>query len=416
MAPVNAAPQQGYSPAEPAYRRVTVALFLAGMATFASIYSTQTLLPVLAHDFAITPTTAALSVSVTTICLGIALLFVGPLSDALGRVRLMQASLVATGITVLASSFVTDWAHMLLLRGVIGFAVAGLPAVATAYLREEIHHHWATAATGLYIGGTAIGGMAGRLLTGFLATVFDWRAAIGGIGVLALVSAVIVTLVLPRSRHFHATPLNPSALTANARRMLIDRGLVALYGIGFCAMGSFVATFNALSFRLASAPYSLTPATMSLLYLTYAVGSVASTYAGRLAARRGSRAVVPWALALQLAGVLLTLAAPLALVVVGVGLISVGFFAAHGVTSAWVSARASRKGPGTGFASGLYLFGYYLGSSVCGAIAGAAWSAGGWPWVVALASGVIAVGIGLSLFMRTVPVLPYPIDPQPPAH
>ena len=137
MAPVNAAPQQGYSPAEPAYRRVTVALFLAGMATFASIYSTQTLLPVLAHDFAITPTTAALSVSVTTICLGIALLFVGPLSDALGRVRLMQASLVATGITVLASSFVTDWAHMLLLRGVLGFAVAGLPAVATAYRRED---------------------------------------------------------------------------------------------------------------------------------------------------------------------------------------------------------------------------------------------------------------------------------------
>ena len=78
----------------------------------------------------------------------------------------------------------------------------------------------------LYIGGTAIGGMAGRLLTGFLATVFDWRAAIGGIGVLALVSAVIVTLVLPRSRHFHATPLNPSALTANARRMLIDRCLL----------------------------------------------------------------------------------------------------------------------------------------------------------------------------------------------
>ena len=44
-------------------------------------------------------------------------------------------------------------------------------------------------------------------------------------------------------------------------------------------LGSLVATFNALSFRLAAPPFSLTPATMSLLFLTYAVGSFASTWA-----------------------------------------------------------------------------------------------------------------------------------------
>lgn len=406
----------GYQPSEPAYRRVTLALFLAGMATFASIYCTQTLLPLLAHDFRISPTTAAMSVSITTICLGIALLIVGPLSDALGRTRVMQASLVASGLACLACAFVTDWTHMLVLRGVLGFTVSGLPAVATAYLREEIHHHWATAATGLYIGGTAIGGMAGRFLTGFLATVLDWRAAIGGVGVLALASATAVWFLLPRSRNFHATSLNPAALSANARRMVFDRGLLTLYAIGFCLMGAFVACFNGLAFRLYGAPYDLTPAAASLLYLTYAIGSFASTAAGRLASRHGSRAVAPWAGAVFGAGVLLTLAAPLPVIVVGVALISVGFFAAHGVTSAWVTARASRKGPGTGMAGALYLFAYYLGSSICGAVAGAVWSAGGWPAVVTLSASVVGVGVVLAVSMRGVPVLPFPIDPEPVAN
>jgi len=413
---VTQAPLSGYEPAQPAYRRVTVALFLAGVATFATIYCTQPLLPVLAAEFAISPTTAALSVSVTTICLGLALLVVGPLSDAVGRTLLMKVSLAASGIACLACAFVDDWTHMLVLRGAVGVLVAGLPAVATAYLREEIHHHWATAATGLYIGGTAIGGMAGRLLTGVLATAFDWRTAVAGIGVSGLVIAVVVSLVLPPSRRFAATALNPAALNANGRRMLADRGLLSLYGIGFCSMGAFVAVFNALSFRLAAPPYGLSPATMSLLFLTYAVGSFASTLAGRLAARHGSRAVVPAALAIQLVGVSLTLASGLPVIVVGVAVISVGFFAAHGVTSAWVSARASRKGPGTGMAGGFYLFGYYLGSSVCGALAGAAWALGGWPWVAALAGATISLGIVLALGMRRVPVLPFPIDPRPPEH
>lgn len=406
----------GYEPGDPAYRRVTAALFLAGVATFATIYCTQPLLAVLAAEFRVSPATATLSVSVTTISLGVALLFAGPLSDAVGRTRLMIASLAASGLACLACAFVTDWAHMLLLRGAVGVLVAGLPAVATAYLREEIHHHWASAATGLYIGGTAIGGMAGRLITGFLATRFDWRTAVAGIGVLGLAVAAAVALILPRSRHFHASALHHRALRANARRMLLDRGLLTLYAIGFCSMGAFVATFNALSFRLAAPPFSLTPATMSLLFLTYAVGSFASTWAGRLATRRGSRAVVPWALAVEGAGIALTLSDALAAVVVGVAVLSVGFFAAHGVTSAWVTARASRKGPGTGQAGALYLFGYYLGSSAIGALAGVAWSAAGWPAVVALAGGTVACGVLLAWSMRGVPIVSKVIDPQPPQH
>lgn len=60
----------GHRPGSPAYRRTASALFLAGVATFAAVWTTQPLLPTLAADFAVTPARAALSVSGPTLALG----------------------------------------------------------------------------------------------------------------------------------------------------------------------------------------------------------------------------------------------------------------------------------------------------------------------------------------------------------
>ena len=75
----------GYRLGEKAYRRIAVAMFLAGVATFAQLYSVQPLLPELADDFGLTATQSTLSLSVSTATLGIALLFFGPLSEVVGR-------------------------------------------------------------------------------------------------------------------------------------------------------------------------------------------------------------------------------------------------------------------------------------------------------------------------------------------
>ena len=53
---------EGHLPGSAGYRRISVALFLAGVATFALLYSTQPLLPLLSADFGLDAGTAALSV------------------------------------------------------------------------------------------------------------------------------------------------------------------------------------------------------------------------------------------------------------------------------------------------------------------------------------------------------------------
>jgi YNFM family putative membrane transporter len=407
LAPSDLAQPVGHQLGDPGYRRVIGALFAAGVATFALLYSTQALLPEFPRTFGISAAQSTLSVSLTTIGLGLALLVAGPLSEVVGRTRLIHFSLAASALVGVACALAPTWHVLLGLRLLQGVTLAGLPAVATAYLREELHPGTHARAAGVYIGGTAIGGMTGRLVTGPIADVAGWRWGLAAIAAVGLVCALLVRLLLPASRHFVPVPAQVGALLAMARRALGDPALLALYAIGACSIGAFVAVFNALGFRLTSAPFGLGLGAAGLVFLVYPIGTVGSMVAGRLADRFSRRAVVPVGALIALAGVLLTLSDSLPVIVVGVAVLTAGFFAVHGVASGWVPTRAHAGGIAAGQAASLYLFAYYVGSSVFGSLTGQAWSLGAWPGVALLAGGLFVVTGLLALWLRRT----RPLDP-----
>jgi YNFM family putative membrane transporter len=391
--------QTGYLPGDPEYRKLSIALFAAGLATFALLYSTQPLLPELVDAFHVSPSQSAFSVSFATFGLGLALLIAGPASEVLGRTNLMRWSVAATSFFALLSAFAPTWHLLLALRGLQGIAMAGLPAVAMAYLREEVHQDSHARASGLYIAGTAVGGMAGRLIAGGLADLSGWRFATAGIAVVGLLCAAVVWLLLPASRNFRPSPARPRDLF----RVLRDPALLALYGIAATAVGAFVAVYNGAVFRLSGSPYELSAGAAGLVFCVYLLGSAGSATAGTLADRYGRRAVVPIGCLITLAGVAITLAGPLPLIVLGLAVMTAGFFAVHGVASGWVPARAHASGVGTGQASSMYLFAFYLGSSVFGGLAGTAWSHAQWIGVAAEAGVLFVVTLVLALLLRNVP-------------
>ncbi|GIM88352.1 MFS transporter [Paractinoplanes toevensis] len=390
----------GYHAGEAGYRRVCLALFAAGVATFALLYSTQALLPELAVAFRVTPAQSAWSLSVATVGLGVALLVTGPLSEKVGRTRLIHLSLTLSGLVGLACAVAPGWPALLALRLLQGVALAGLPAVATVYLREELHADTHARAAGLYIGGTALGGMAGRLVTGGIAEAYGWRWAMAGVALLGLLCAAAVGALLPPSRNFA-----PRAAGAMTLRAVTDPALLSLYAIGACAMGAFVAVYNAMGFRLTSAPFLLGAGAAGAVFLVYPVGTLSSAVSGRLADRYGRRAVMPFGCLLTAAGLLLTLPDRLPVVVLGLAVMTAGFFCVHGVASGWVPARAHAGGVPPGQAASLYLFAYYAGSSIFGSLSGTAWSLGGWPAVVTLALAFIAISGALAAGLRRMPAL-----------
>ncbi|MPQ99031.1 MFS transporter [Modestobacter sp. I12A-02628] len=375
-----------------------MAIFLAGLAVFAMLYQPQVLLPELTRAFSVTPGAATLAISVTTGALAVGLLVFGPLSDRRGRTVILRVSVAVAAVLAVATAAAPSWEVLLVLRGLQGFALAGLPAVAVAYLREELDPSVASRAIGLFISGNAVGGLTGRLVGGLLTGVGGWRPATAGVALLALGCAVAVWLLLPPARRFVPVPREGSLLRQLAGAFT-DPALLALYGFAALLMGAFVAVYNAATFRLETPPYLLDPALAGLVFTAYLLGSASSPTAGLLADRFGRRTVVPLAVLLAGVGVALTLARPLAVFVLGLCVLTVGFFAAHAVASGWVATRAALGGRAVGQAASLYMFWYYVGSSVAGTLAGRAWQGSGWTAVALLAGGLLAGALVLTLLL-----------------
>ena len=127
-----------------------------------------------------------------------------------------------------------------------------------AYLAEETDPSGLGLAMGIYVGATAVGGMGGRVITGFAADSVSWRFALGLIGVVGLAAALGTMLLLPSSRHFRRRAVDlPSQVRAFARAL--DRpGLIGVYGFAFLMMGGFVAVYNYAGFRLEARPTAST--------------------------------------------------------------------------------------------------------------------------------------------------------------
>nr|WP_240346390.1 MFS transporter [Pectobacterium polaris] len=381
----------------PQFIRVTLALFSAGLATFALLYCVQPLLPVLSQDFGISPATSSLSLSVSTVMLAFGLLFTGPLSDTIGRKNVMVVSLMLAAICTVICAFMTSWNGVLIMRAMMGLSLSGVAAVAMSYLSEEIHPSVLAFSMGLYISGNSIGGMSGRLVSGVLTDYFPWRVAIGTIGVLALIAAITFWRILPESRHFRPGSLRPKTLLLNSKLHWRDAGLPLLFLQGFLLMGAFVTLFNYIGYRLLAPPYLLSQAVVGLLSVVYLTGSYSSPKAGALTARYGRAPVLSVAILLMLAGLGMTALSPLFAIFGGMMLFTAGFFAAHSVASSWIGQRARRA---KGQASSMYLFSYYLGSSLAGTLGGFFWHSFGWMGITAFLSALLLLALVVSLILK----------------
>jgi MFS transporter, YNFM family, putative membrane transport protein len=382
----------------PAYHRVSLALFLAGFATFSLLYCVQPLLPALAQDFRVGPAESSLALSLSTGCLAIAVLCAGAVSEVVGRRGLMFASLTGAAILNMADAVAPSWQALLIARALEGFVLGGVPAVAMAYLAEEIHPRGLGLSMGLYVGGTAFGGMFGRVMIGALTELTSWRAALGAMGLLDLAATIGFIVLLPVSRNFVRQPrLKPQYHLAAWHGHLRRGGLALLFLIGCLLMGSFVTVYNYAAFRLTGAPYRLSDTRISLIFLVYLFGMVASSAAGALSDRHGRGPVLIAGVVIAGLGVAVTLLPSMAAIICGIAVLTIGFFMAHAIASGWVvDAAAGAKG----HASSLYLLAYYLGSSIMGSIGGWFWSAGQWPAVVGFTICLLALALAACVWLQ----------------
>lgn len=383
-----------------AFTLANVALFAAGFTTFALIYCVQPIMPVLGHEFGLDAATASLSLSATTQCLAVAMLVASSLSEVYGRKPVMVLSLFASSVLMIGTAFAPTWPSLLALRALAGIAFSGLPATAMAYVGEEMDRDSVGLAMGLYIGGTGLGALGGRLIVGGFTDLGSWRTGLFVIGVLALLSSVVFVVALPASRHFRPGSPRPRALLAGFARHLGDSTQLLLYAEGLLLLGVFVSLYNYLGYRLMAPPYGFSQTAVGLIFALSLVGIASSAGVGDLAGRLGRGRVFPALVALIAAGTALTLSGNVVVILLGMALVTFAFYGAHTVASAWVGIAA---GTGKAQAASLYLFFYYTGSSVVGWTGGLAYVRHGWAGVVAVSAAALLLGLACSALLARRP-------------
>lgn len=367
-------------------------MFFGGVATFAQLYSPQAVLPMIAADLGTGAAHAALLVSAATVGLAVGVIPWAAVADRIGRVQAMTLSITAATLLGLLVPLAPTSDLLLAGRFLEGLMLGGVPAIAIAYLSEEIDPGHAARAAGSYVAGSTIGGLAGRLVTGPVAEFAGWRIGVVTVAVLCALSAMAFVNLAPRARGFR--PAHIKGLGSRLAENLRSPQQLVLFGQGFLLMGGFVALYNFLGFRLAAAPYDLPQTLVSLVFLAYLAGTWASARAGAEAGRFGRKPVLLASIATMVIGTALTISTELVMVLTGLLIATAGFFGAHAIASGWVGARA---GTAKAQASALYNLFYYAGSSALGWLGGVAFDAAGWTAVagsvigLALLAGALAV-------------------------
>ncbi|MFD1830523.1 MFS transporter [Streptomyces desertarenae] len=376
-------------------RRISLALFAVGLATFTLLYATQPLLPALTTDLGVTPGQASWTVSAATIGLAVAVLPLSALSERFGRRTVMTCSLAVAVAVALVLPFAPNIEVLIALRALQGAAIAGIPASAMAYLADELHPRALVGAVGLFVAGNSVGGMSGRVLTGWAAEAWGWRAGLASVAAVSLVCAVVYRLLIPKARNFTPASMRPTAVLRTVRGHLSDGLLLRLYSLGLLFMTVFGAVYTVIGYRLVAEPFGLSQGLVGSIFVIYLVGTVSSAAAGRLVERLGRRGALYLAIGTTATGLLASLGESLAAVLAGLVLITAGFFAGHAVASSSVSRTAQT---GRAQASALYQMAYYLGSSAGASLGAVAYHAAGWSATVALALGALVSAAGVTLY------------------
>ena len=369
--------------------------FLLGAAgMFATMYSTQAILPELGRDFSVPPSRAGLTISAVVLALAAGAWFWGPLSDRIGRRRSL---LLASGLLVLptvAAGLAPTFPALLASRAVQGLCMPGLLTVGVPYVMEAFVPHFGGRAMGTYVAALVAGGLIGRVGVALLAAEVGWRWAIGGVAVLPLAGTLVMRASLPDV----PAPMRTGG-GHGLRRVLRNVRLLRAAAAGSGLFFTFVGTFSYVVYRLEEPPFSYGNAAGSLVFLLWLTGSAGPLF-GRIADHIGWRRLALAALALAACGLALSFPAHLATLVLALALITTASF---GLTAAQLGVADSTQAD-RGLASAFYFSCYYGSGALGGYLPGLAWQA--WRWAGVAGVGLAVLSLAATALLASAPWRP----------
>ncbi|WP_406733559.1 MFS transporter [Vibrio scophthalmi] len=384
----------------PQYQKVTLSLALGSFLIFCNLYLFQPMLPYMANHFAVSETQVNWIFAATTLALSISLVPWAVGSERFGRRNVMLFGLLVLPVISLAMLFTDSLIGLVLLRAVMGIALAAFASVAVAYMVEELSPKAFSQAIGTYIAANSLGGISGRILGGMLTEHLGWQSAVITMAILTIIGAFIVIGLLPHQRHFKAQKgmlrYHNRALLSHLRNRTIWLAML----IGGLNFALFVNLYSVMAFRLVAPPHQLPIGIASMIFLCYLAGTLSSKLTATWNRHYSAIHGMMLGTTISLLGMLVAYFDQLIWMIMGLLLISFGAFFTHTLAYAWVSQKAKRA---KATATALYLVHYYIGGSLGGFYLIYSWQHGGWAAVILAGSALYLLIFWLCLRLQTKP-------------
>jgi predicted MFS family arabinose efflux permease len=220
---------------------------LIGFATALSTRSVDPIIPPIAESLNTDPGRVALLTTAFTLPFVIAQPIMGPVADAIGKVRMMVICLVVIIATSFACALAPSFALLIVARMICGAATGGIYPVGMAIISDAVPLQERQVGIARWLTIVISGNLLGSAFAGGLADLFGWRAVFLGVGlcaVAALVNAAVnlrhVAQAPPARLDLASIPARYLAIFANPRAKICFLA-VFLEGVAIFGLFSFVA-------------------------------------------------------------------------------------------------------------------------------------------------------------------------------
>lgn len=370
----------------------TIALTVGAATMFAVQYATQAIHPVIGRDLAHGPAITGLTISVVIAGVALGSWLLGPLSDRIGRRRVMVGSCLLLVIPSALIAVAPDMTWLLILRALQGLLLPGLLSVAIIYIYEAFPADRVPTIVGYYTASLIAGGFLGRTIPAALTGPIGWRGALAVLALPVLLSAILMRVALPEIPRVRSSRSTRAAIGAHLRnKPLVLNAFTA--GLVFLA---FVGLFSVVAYRLESPLFGLTSAEIGLVYIVWFVG-ISTPLVGRLAGQVGATRIYPYFPVAAVVGLVLAGSGSLVVVIIGLAVFAAALFATVTLAQLLVPLLVPED---RGSAMSLYLTIYYLLGSAGPFLLGFAWDRAGWLGAAGLAAAALLVAFVGAVILR----------------
>jgi predicted MFS family arabinose efflux permease len=175
----------------PALLALAAAAFVSG----ANLRLFDALLPTVAEDFAVPPTTASIVVTAFALAYGLFQIVHGPLGDRVGKLRVIGSATLIASAASLGCAFAPTLSALAVLRFATGIGAAAIVPLSLAWIGDNTAYEKRQATLGRFLSFILMGQILGPALGGALAEFVGWRRVFDVMAAVFLaVSAVLFTV------------------------------------------------------------------------------------------------------------------------------------------------------------------------------------------------------------------------------